>query len=97
MPTLSEYSNVYNTAILILQEKGFRVWYEERTHHYCAERDGWDFMSDSPCGLLGVVAIFEYHQPQVFKEYWWKIEGPDVYRNLPREKPDFASVMRKNR
>ena len=29
MPTLGDYSNVYNTALLILQQKGFYLWYDK--------------------------------------------------------------------
>ena len=83
MPALGEYSNVYNTAFLILQKKGFQVWYDEQLDQYFAEREGWDFQSPTPCGLLGLVAIFEYKQPAGFRDYWWREEGPDVYRNLP--------------
>jgi hypothetical protein len=58
MPTLSEYSNVYNTALNILDKKGFSVWYDESLEMFFAERNGWDFMSETPCGLLGIVSIY---------------------------------------
>jgi hypothetical protein len=29
MPALSEYSNVYNTALAVLREKGFQIWYDK--------------------------------------------------------------------
>jgi len=29
MLALSEYSNVYNTALVILQRKGYQAWYDE--------------------------------------------------------------------
>ena len=94
MPALSEYSNVHNTALLILQQKGFQVWYDRKQDVYWAEKDGWDFMSDSPCGLLGVVAIFEHKQPSTYREYWWREDGPDVYRNLPDHPPrDYVPVF----
>jgi hypothetical protein len=94
MPALGEYSNVYNTAILILQRKGFRVWYDEATDTYCCERDGWDFMANTPTSLLGLVAIFEYKQPATYREYWWREEGPFVYPDLPRTPPDYRPVWR---
>ena len=84
MAALSEYTNVYNTALLILRQKGFQLWYDTRTGDFCAERDGWDFKSPTPCGLLGVVAIFEFNAPSEFQEYWWREEGPELYRNLPQ-------------
>jgi hypothetical protein len=40
MPSVSEYANVYNTVLLILQKKGFQVWLDERSDLYCAEKDG---------------------------------------------------------
>jgi hypothetical protein len=83
MASLIEYSNVYDTALLILEKKGYQVWYDAETQDYCAERNGWDFRSPSPCGLRGVVAIFEFKQPVQFVEYWWREEGPEVYDHLP--------------
>lgn len=97
MPALSEYSNVYNTAILILEQKGFRVWRDPETDLFCCERDGWDFMADSPCGLLGVVAIFEFKAPADFREYWWRQEGPDRYGSLPTQSPPYVSVVDRRR
>jgi hypothetical protein len=96
MPTLSEYSNVYNTALVVLQQKGFQVWYDEALDAYLAERDGWDFQSETPCGLLGLVAIFEYKQPDAYGEYWWKEDDPALYGNLP-ERPlrEYIPVWKK--
>jgi hypothetical protein len=85
MASLSEHSNVYNSALLVLKKKGYQIWYDSKTEDYCAERDGWDFRSPSPCGLLGLVAIFEFKQPAGFVEYWWREEGPEVYRDLPSQ------------
>ena len=95
MPALGEYSNVYNTALLILQQKGFRTWYDEQTSLYGCERGGWDFLADSPTGLLGLVAIFEFKEPKEFREYWWREEGPDLYRALPKAAPDYTPVWRR--
>ncbi|EPX64325.1 hypothetical protein D187_005459 [Cystobacter fuscus DSM 2262] len=92
MPALSEYTNVYNTALLILQKKGFQVWLDESIDMYCAEKDGWDFMAQTPCGLLGVVAIFEYKQPSEYREYWWQEQGQDIYSNLPRQPRAYKPV-----
>jgi hypothetical protein len=97
MPALSEYSNVYNTAILILERKGFRVWVDSKTSLYCCERDGWDFMADTPCGLLGVVAIFEFKTPKECGEYWWREDGPDRYGSLPTQAPEYVSVVDRSR
>ncbi|AYH06153.1 hypothetical protein [Pectobacterium parmentieri] len=92
MPVLSEYSNVYNTALNVLDKKGFSVWYDESLDMFCAERNGWDFMAETPCGLLGVVAIYEYKTPLFYSEYWWKVEDKELYINIKKENPDYHSV-----
>lgn len=100
MPALSDYTNVYATAIEVLLAKGFQVWHDERTKLFCAERDGWDFMADSPTALLGVVAIFEHVQPSSFVDYWWRVAPPersDLYLKLPSEPDPYVSVVRKQR
>jgi hypothetical protein len=68
---LSEYTNVYGTALVILKKKGYQLW-RDGTKMFWAEKDGWDFCSDSPCGLLGLIAIFETIQPDAYREYWWR-------------------------
>ena len=95
MPALSEYANVYNTAVLILLEKGYQVWRDEEAELFCAEKDGWDFMAESPCGLLGLVSIFEQQSPSEYGEYWWRIKGPDKYGELPREPRPFEPVWKR--
>lgn len=92
MPALSEYSNVHNTAILILRKKGYQAWYDEQAELYCAEMNGWDFWADTPCGLLGLVAIYEFKQPAEYSEYWWREEGPDLYNQLPKRPTTYRSV-----
>jgi hypothetical protein len=83
MPTLSQYTNVYNTAVALLRKKGFQVWRDEG-QRYWAERDGWDFLADDPVGLLGLVAIFEARCPPEWTEYWWRdAEASYAHRNLP--------------
>lgn len=96
MAALAEHSNVYDTALKIIIKKGFRVWLEVKSHLYCAEKDGWDFKSDSPCGLLGLIAIYEYRQPTSFHDYWWKEEGPGIYRSLTTDAPDYIPVYERH-
>lgn len=69
MAALGEHSNVYSTALDLLRLKGFTVWYEEGSSSFWCQREGWDFCSDSPCGLLGLVAIFEHKNPSKYTEY----------------------------
>jgi hypothetical protein len=95
MPCLSEYTNVFDTALSVLRTKGFQCWYDEASSLYFAERDGWDFASESPVGLLGVVAIYEFKNPQKWTEYWWKEEVPEAafFQRLPRSPVPYVSVM----
>ncbi|MGI1679854.1 MAG: hypothetical protein K6L75_14020 [Cellvibrionaceae bacterium] len=93
MPTLSEYSNVYNSALILLTKKGYQSWYDSEAELFCAEKDGWDFMAESPCGLLGLVSMFEFIKPSKYEEYWWKLEGEDIYKNLPQKPNEYVSVI----
>jgi len=92
MAALSEYTNVYNTALLVLKHKGYRLWYDDDTNCFCAEKGGWDFMSESPCGLLGLISIFEFQRPNEWHEYWWRQEGPNLYSELPHTPPPYEPV-----
>lgn len=92
MPALSEFSNVASTAIAILVKKGYQVWFMKETETYCAERDGWDFMADSPCALLGVVSIYEFKKPDKYEEYWWREEDTSKGQ-LGSAPPRYTSVV----
>ena len=73
MPALSEHVNVWATALQILADKGYQVWRDEHDDHtYWAEKDGWDFIADSPVSLLGLIAIHDHVQPEAFEDYWWR-------------------------
>jgi hypothetical protein len=95
MPTLSAYTNVENTALVILQEKGFQIWYAREYDLFYAEKNGWDFAANGAVELLGVIAIFEHQNPKSFREYWWKIDDPDLVRNLPAKPNPYKPVWRK--
>ncbi len=97
MPSLSEYSNVYDTALAHLRERGFQLWFDEATGMYFAERDGWDLAAETPVSLLGLAAILESKDPEEYAEYWWRDEaGPD-YRELPRAPREYTSVVARRR
>ncbi|MDK9422362.1 hypothetical protein LHL03_00315 [Pectobacterium carotovorum] len=49
-------------------------------------------MSETPCGLLGIVSIYEYKNPSSYNEYWWKLDDKDLYVNIKKEKPSYNSV-----
>lgn len=92
MPALSEFSNVHPVVFEILRKKGYRVWYNESSDLYCAERCGWDFFADSPCGLLGLAAIYEFVSPGGYFENWWKSAGED-FRPIDNVPPAYVSVI----
>jgi hypothetical protein len=85
MPDLSSYPNVWNTALVILQRKGFRVRYDKAQQHWYAEKEGWQFLADDPLELLGLAAIYEHHAPKKKTEYWWKIDEPNILSQLDPE------------
>jgi hypothetical protein len=95
MAALSEYANVHDTALKILLKKGYQVWLDDEAELYCAEKDGWDFRAESPCGLLGVVAIYEFKNPGAYSEYWWKEGGENVFLNISHEQPAYTPVWKK--
>ena len=92
MPALSAYLSVWNTCLVILQQKGFRTWTDEDENYFYAERDGWDFMGDDPIQLLGLVAVFEHTHPSKHEEYWWRIEDPRLVESLPKNAPEYIPI-----
>ncbi|RKH30116.1 hypothetical protein [Corallococcus sicarius] len=96
MPTLSEYTNVYNTALIVIEQKGYQAWYDKQAEMFCAEKDGWDFMAESPVGLLGLISIFEFKKPEKYGEYWWRERGRDLYGELPRKPKPYRSVLERD-
>ena len=95
MPALSEYTNVYNTALIILKKKGYSIWIDTELNMFCAEKDGWDFKANSPCGLLGLISIYEWKSPQKYQEYWWRENGEDLYSKLSKIPPSYTPVYEK--
>jgi len=95
MPALGAYTNVFNSALVILKRKGFRVWMQDDPASICAEKDGWDFMAEDPIQLLGLVSIYEAHQPSEFREYWWKIDEPWLIESVSNRRPRFIPVWKK--
>jgi len=87
MPTLSDHINVYDTALDILQSKGYQLWYDEKADLYYAELNGWDFASSTPVGLLGLVSIYESQRPAEYREYWWKSPAVGLLDALARRPP----------
>ncbi|MCB9593940.1 MAG: hypothetical protein H6719_14500 [Sandaracinaceae bacterium] len=97
MPALSEYANVYDTALVALEDKEFQVWFDPGPSLYCAEKDGWDFAAENPVSLLGLVAIWEQVGPSAYEEYWWRAgppSGEPRYRTLPSAPPTGYTPIR---
>lgn len=93
MASLSSHANVYNTCLIILRQRGYDLWVEGEIDSegcidplslaWMAEKEGFDFQGDNPIELLGLTALFEFHQPTGSAvSYWWSIEGPDIYAEL---------------
>lgn len=95
MPALSYYTNVHNTALVILKRKGFRLWTEQGGDLICAEKDGWDFMANDPVQLLGLISVYETQQPSEFNEYWWKIDKPWLLKKVSARRPRFVPVWKR--
>ena len=78
MADIGAYLNVYNTALVILERKGWTLRYDKSHEWWFAEKEGWEFLADDPMQLLGLVCIYEYHAPKKKTEYWWKIDEPNL-------------------
>lgn len=97
MPALSDYTNVYNTALAVLKQKGYQLWYEPTSELFGAEKDGWDFLADTPSALLGMVAIYESTAPEQYSEYWWRKDAEQLYGNLPAKPHAYTSAILRRR
>jgi hypothetical protein len=78
MPDLSAYLNVYNTALVIIERKGWTLRYDASREWWFAQKDDWELLADDPMQLLGLVAIHEHHAPEEKSEYWWRIDEPNL-------------------
>ncbi len=97
MPALSAAGNVENTALVLLERKGYQYWYRQEADLCFAEKDGWDFCANGWIELLGIVAIFETLKPEEYREYWWRIREPWLKNDLPVEPRSYVPVWRKSR
>ena len=97
MAALGDHLNVIDTALDLLDRKGFQVWYDKPTDHYWAERDGWDFAARTATALLGLVAIFEAAQPDAYREYWWKSPRVRLREALPDKPRPYTPVYKQAR
>ena len=98
MPALSCYANVHDTAVALLERKGYQVWFDAETDLFFAEREGWDFAADDPVALLGVIAIYEATAPRGYEDYWWRDRAATgATQRLPRKPArKYVSVIERN-
>ncbi len=90
---LHSYPNVWNTCLLLLRERGYRLFLtgdpdELGTISHCcwnAEQNDIKLRGDNPIELLVLAAIHEYHRPAKDTPYWWRIEGENVLAELELE------------
>ena len=87
---LFSYSNVWNTCLHILRSRGFYLYLvgdpganESITNcTWNAEKNGIRLRGNNPIELLGLVTIYEHHQPAEDTSYWWQIEGENLIEEL---------------
>lgn len=85
MADIGAHLNVYNTALVILDHKGWKLDFDAERDWWHARRADWHFLADDPIQLLGLVTIHEFHSPKFKEEYWWKIDSPDLLGRLDPE------------
>jgi hypothetical protein len=62
---LADAMNTYNPALLVLRQRGYRVWVDpsdegSEGEDWRAEKDGRDFIASDPLRLLGLISIWEH-------------------------------------
>jgi hypothetical protein len=95
MPALGAYASVWNSALAVLEEKGYEVWHDPGPDLFYAQKDGWDFAADDPTALLGLVAIYEHRKPEAYAEYWWRATPRCGSTDLPTTPPDYTPVWQR--
>ena len=88
---LASHLNVHNTCLLILKARGFTLevsgdkdpegGYPDR-FFWKALKDNFYFCADNPIELIGLVAVYDYLKPSDDLDYWWRIDGADIYDEL---------------
>jgi hypothetical protein len=84
---MADAMNTYNAALLVLQDKGYRLWLEpsdeneEEYGRWHAERDGRVFVAWDPLRLLGLVAIWE-HRGDDWRQ---RKDEEDLYSRIPKD------------
>lgn len=71
MINLSDSYEDFPVIFQTILAKGYQVWMDD-IGGFWAEKNGWDFVSDNPAGLLGMIVIYETKQPDSFQPRWWE-------------------------
>lgn len=82
MAVLYDRVGVYDCAIAVIISKGYQVWYDRELEDFWAEKDGRDFVSPTPTGLLGVISMWEELGLQEWKYQWWKTPEAALVNHL---------------
>lgn len=84
---IADAVNTYNVALLVLQDKGYRLWLapsdarEDEYGEWHAEKEGRLYIAWDPLRLLALVAIQEHRGDD-----WRQRKGEDdIYSRLPKE------------
>ena len=92
---LYSHYNVWNSCLLLLREYGYSLRVSGRlgqhantSHikwHATNAKDGSKFIGNTPIELLGLAPLHRHHTPEMYKPYWWRIEGEPLVLELIRE------------
>jgi hypothetical protein len=90
-PRLFSYPNVWNSCLLLARAMGFSLRLvghpdQDGSISHCSWRatreDGTELTAANPIELAGLIALYNHHWPQRNEEYWWRINGPDLLKEL---------------
>jgi hypothetical protein len=106
MADLYAHTNVENTSLRILREKGYalRHYYDldkaemiiPDSQLWEAEKNGCNLLAHTPMELLGLAYIYEYHgEPpgDQLEPYWWVVHGEDIHDELRETAQPFGNVV----
>jgi hypothetical protein len=91
---LFSYPNVWNTCLLLLHDRGYRLYLQCDSEDelaplangtWNAELGAIKLRGDNPIELLGLAAIHEYHRPESDVPYWWRVDGDNLVAQLEAE------------
>lgn len=92
MASLISHANVYNTSLRILRQKGYKLTLQATEdanggivlgpYSWNAEKDDFTFAAGTPIELLGLVTIYEVKNPASDEDYWWVVDGPNIWDEL---------------